>query len=416
MLVYVLDKHGNPLMPCSARKARQLLKQKKAVVKKKEPFTIQLLHGSSGYKQEVSLGVDCGSKHIGMSATTEKRELYAADITLRNDITDLLSTRRQNRRTRRNRLRYRQARFNNRIHSRNKRWLAPSVEHKIQTHFRVIENVYKILPVKKLIVETASFDIQKIKDPDIHNEQYQQGEQMDFWNVREYVLFRDGHTCQCCKGKSKDPILNVHHIESRKTGGNAPNNLITLCETCHNGYHKGTIQFPKNIKRGMSFKDATFMGVMRWALYNRLKAIYDNVNMTYGYITKNTRIANNLPKDHYIDARCISGNPTAKPLGYVYYQKKVRCQNRQIHKAKILKGGVKRLNQAPFEVRGFRLFDKVKFNDKVCFIFGRRSSGYFDLRTLDGVSVSKSANSKNIQILVRKSGYLQEVKRCSSPS
>lgn len=157
------------------------------------------------------------------------------------------------------------------------------------------------------------------------------------------------------------------------------------------------------------------MGVMRWALYNRLKALYDNVSMTYGYITKSTRIKNNLPKDHYIDARCISGNPLAKPLGYVFYQKKIRCQNRQIHKANILKGGRKKLNQAPFEVKGFRLFDKVKFNNQKCFIFGRRSSGYFDLRTLDGVSVSKSANCKNIQILIRKNGYLQEVKTCFLP-
>ena len=239
---------------------------------------------------------------------------------------------------------------------------------------------------------------------------------MNFWNIREYVLFRDGHTCQCCKGKSKDLVLNVHHIESRKTGGNAPNNLITLCETCHKGYHKGTVQLPKNIKRGISFKDATFMGVMRWALYNRLKAVYNNVEMTFGYITKSTRIANKLPKDHYIDARCISGNPLVTPLGYVFYQKKVRYQNRQIHKAKILKGGVKKLNQAPFEVKGFRLFDKVKFNNQKCFVFGRRSSGYFDLRTLDGVSVSKSANCKNIKLFSHRNGYMQEVKMCSSPS
>lgn len=54
--------------------------------------------------------------------------------------------------------------------------------------------------------------------------------------------------CQCCKGKSKDKILNVHHIESRKTGGDSPRNLITFCETCHNGYHKGKIQIPKTSK------------------------------------------------------------------------------------------------------------------------------------------------------------------------
>ena len=184
-------------------------------------------------------------------------------------------------------------------------------------------------------METASFDIQKIKDPEIQGIEYQQGEQMDFWNIRKYVLFRDGHICQCCKGRFKDKILNVHHIESRKTGGNAPNNLITLCETCHKGYHNGTVILPKNIKHGMQFKDAAFMGIMRWTFYNTLKEQYEPdipVSMTYGYLTKNTRIEHGLPKEHYIDARCISGNPDAVSDGTYYYQKKVRCHNRQIHK------------------------------------------------------------------------------------
>lgn len=301
--------------------------------------------------------------------------MYAADVELRNDIVDLLSIRKQNRRTRRNRLRYRKPKFNNRVHSKNSGWLAPSIEQKIQTHIKAVEDIHKLLPITKIIIETASFDIQKIKNPEIHNEEYQQGEQLGFWNVREYVLFRDNHTCQCCKGKSKDKILNIHHIESRKTGGDSPNNLITLCETCHKGYHNGTVKLPKTIKRGMSFRDASFMGIMRWAFYNRLKEIYPNVSMTYGYITKNTRIKNNLPKEHYIDARCISGNPNAEPLGYYFYQKKVRCHNRQIHKANILKGGKKKLNQASYLVKGFRLFDKVEFDGRIGFIFGRRNSG-----------------------------------------
>ena len=282
MLVYVLNKDGKPLMPCKPSKARKLLKNNKAKVVKREPFTIQLLYGSSGYKQNIVLGVDAGSKHIGLSATTKIKELYAADIELRNDIVDLLSTRRQNRRIRRNRLRYREPRFNNRVHSKNKGWLAPSIEQKIQCHFKSVEDVYKILPVSKIIVEVASFDIQKIKNPEISGVEYQKGEQLDFWNVREYVLFRDNHICQCCNGKSKDTILNVHHIESRKTGGNAPNNLITLCETCHKNYHNGIIELPKTIQRGMSFKDATFMGVMRWSFYNKLKELYPNVKLTYG--------------------------------------------------------------------------------------------------------------------------------------
>ena len=407
-MVYVLNIEGKPLMPCKEAKARKLLKENKAKIYKKEPFTIQLLFICENQTQNITLGVDAGSKHIGLSATTKEKELNAADVELRNDIVDLLSTRRQNRRTRRNRLRYRKPRFNNRVHSKKNGWLAPSVEQKIQTHFKVVEDIHKLLPITKIVVETASFDIQKIKNPEIHNEEYQQGEQLGFWNVREYVLFRDNHTCQCCKGKSKDKILNVHHIESRKTGGNAPNNLITLCETCHKGYHNGTVELPKTIKRGMSFKDAAFMGIMRWSFYNRLKEIYPNVVMTYGYITKDTRIKNNLPKDHYIDARCISGNPNAEPLGYYFYQKKVRCHNRQIHKANILKGGKKKLNQASYLVKGFRLFDKVEFEGQICFIFARRSSGYFDIRKLNGEVIHRSASWKKLKLLETRKSLLME--------
>ena len=407
-MVYVLNTEKKPLMPCKEAKARKLLKQNKAKIYKKEPFTIQLLFICENQTQDIALGVDAGSKHIGLSATTEEKELYAADIELRNDIVDLLSVRRQNRRTRRNRLRYRKPRFNNRVHSKNSGWLAPSIEQKIQTHFKAVEDIHKLLPITKIIVETASFDIQKIKNPEIHNEEYQQGEQLGFWNIREYVLYRDNHTCQCCKGKSKDKILNIHHIESRKTGGNAPNNLVTLCETCHKGYHNGIIKLPKTIKRGVSFKDASFMGIMRWSFYNRLKEIYPNVFMIYGYITKNVRIKSNLPNDHYIDARCISGNPNVEPLGYYFYQKKVRCHNRQIHKANILKGGKKRLNQASYLVKGFRLFDKVKFGEQIGFIFGRRNSGYFDIRKLNREVIHRNASWKNLKLLETRKSLLTE--------
>ena len=405
-MVYVLNIEGKPLMPCKEAKARKLLKQNKAKIVKREPFTIQLLFECENQTQDIMLGVDTGSKHIGLSATTDKKELYAADVELRNDIVDLLSTRKENRRTRRNKLRYREPRFNNRVHSKNKGWLAPSVENKINTHLKVVSNVHEILPITKITVETASFDIQKINNPEISGSEYQQGEQLGFWNVREYVLWRDNHTCQYCKGKSKDKVLNVHHIESRKTGGNAPNNLITLCETCHEKHHKGEIQV--KIKRGISFKDVAFMGIMRWAFYERLKEICPNVSMTYGYITKNTRIENSLPKEHYVDARCISGNPLAEPLGYYFYQKKVRCHNRQIHKANILKGGIKKRNQAEYLVKGFRLFDKVEYDRQVGFIFGRRSSGYFDIRKVNGEVIHRSASCKKLKLLNTRKTLLLE--------
>ena len=405
-MVYVLNKESKPLMPCSEAKARRLLKTKKAHTVNYCPFTIQLDFDCENKTQDITLGVDAGSKTVGLSATIETKELFASNVELRNDIVELISNRRALRSSRRSRKRrYRQARFNNRVKSKKKGWLAPSVLSKINTHLKVIANVYKILPITKLVVEIASFDIQKIKNPGIQGEEYQQSERLGFWNVREYVLFRDNHECQCCHGKSKGNILNVHHIESRRTGGNVPNNLITLCETCHHKYHRGEIKL--NFKRGRSFRDAAFMGIMRRTLHNKLQELYPNVHLTYGYFTKYNRIEHNLPKDHYIDARCISGNPQAHPLGYVFYQRKVRCHNRQLFKLNALTGGRWKSNQAKRVVFGFRLFDKVKTNKgEIGFIYARRSSGYFSVKTFFREEVSASISYKRLTLLQKRSGYI----------
>ena len=407
-MVYVLDKNGQPLMPTERYgKVRRMLRSGRAKVIRRCPFTIQLLYETERNVQPVTLGVDAGSKTIGLSATTEDKVLYEAEVELRNDIVDLLSSRREFRTGRRSRkTRHRQPRFDNR--RRSEGWLAPSVRQKVDSHLTVVANTHKFLPVSNIIVEVASFDIQKIKNPDIDGPGYQQGEQLGFWNVREYILWRDGHKCQCCKGKSRDKILNIHHIESRKTGGDAPNNLITLCEYCHKQYHLGNIKLPRTIRRGMSFKDAAFMGIMRWAFYNRLKEQYGSVHLTYGYLTKNTRIRFKLPKTHYIDARCISGHPMAAPNGEVFYQRKMRCHNRQIHKLKILKGGIRKRNQAEYRVFGYRLFDKVRFNKQECFIFGRRASGSFDIRKLDGTSINAGVSYKKLKHLETRKTYITE--------
>jgi len=219
------------------------------------------------------------------------------------------------------------------------------------------------------------------------------------------VLFRDGHKCQGKKG-CKNEILNVHHIESRKTGGNAPNNLITLCKECHEAYHKGDLKI--EFKRGQSFRDAAFMGIMRWTFYYRLKEQYSNVNMTYGYITKETRIQNNLPKEHRIDALCITGNPCADRISCYYFFKQVRKHNRQIHKFKILKGGKRRLNQSPYVVKGFRLFDKVRYKGQECFIFGRRITGNFKLKKLDGTIICDCGTYKKMELLSKRKTLLLE--------
>ena len=405
-MVYVINKDGQPLMPTGRHgKVRRLLRDKKAKVVRCCPFTIQLLYDTTSIVQEVTLGVDAGSKKVGLSATTKKKVLFEAELTLRNDIVDLLSTRREMRRGRRYRkTRYRKARFNNR--KKGDGWLAPSVRQKVESHVNIIGKLHHMLPIRKVVVEIASFDIQKIKNPNIQGEEYQQGEQLNFWNVREYVLFRDGHTCQCCKGKSKDKVLNVHHMESRKVGGDAPNNLIALCETCHTKYHKGEISLPKRIHRGMKFNDAVFMGIMRWNLYNALKDIYPDVKVTYGYITKHIRIQHGLQKTHYVDARCISKNAEAISDGNVFYIRKVRCHNRQIHKMKTNKGNYRKLNQSPYILNGYRLFDKVIYNGKIGFVSARRRNGSYRVRDIFWNSVSEGVIFRKLKFVESRQYYL----------
>ena len=170
---------------------------------------------------------------------------------------------------------------------------------------------------------------------------------------------------------------------------------------------------PKTIKRGMRFRDAAFMGIMRWAFYEALKQQYESIGIqvhnTYGYITKHTRIEYNLPKEHYIDARCISGNPEAVSNGEYYYQKKIRCHNRQIHKLTILKNGIRKRNQATYLVKGYRLFDKVSYQNKEYFILGRRKSGFFDIRTLFGEKVNEgSLSCKKLKFIATRAYYLTE--------
>lgn len=138
--------------------------------------------------------------------------------------------------------------------------------------------------------------------------------------------------------------------------------------------------------------------------------------MTYGYITKNTRIANGLEKDHAVDARCISGHPMATPTKELYIQKAVRRHNRQIHKATINKGGKRKLNQAPKYVFGYQLFDKVLYKNQECFVFGRRASGSFDIRKLDGTKLSAGVLYKKLKPLEKRKTILTEKEVCATSS
>ena len=409
-MVYVISQDGRPLMPTGHHgKVRWLLKRKRAKVVRRTPFTIQLLYGTGSERvQPVTLGIDTGYQTAGYSASTEVKVLFEAEEKMRTDIPHLMTERREKRRARRSRkTRYREPRFNNRTKCEG--WLPPSIEEKLMAHQNAVHFISSFLPVSGIVIETAAFDIQKIKNPDIEGEEYQQGEQTGFWNTREYVLYRDGHECRLCGGRRKDPVLEVHHKIRRIDGGSdRPDNLITLCSTCHDLLHKGEIK--ADFRKPKGYKAEALMSVMRWELLRRLRAEYgeENVSMTFGCITKNTRIRHKLEKTHRIDARCIARHPEAVSDGEWYAMRKLRCHNRKMHKDTILKGGIRRENQTESLIGGFGLFDIVKYGEITCYIHGRRSSGYFDIRKLDGTKVHAGIHYRKLTLVERTNTRLIE--------
>ena len=391
-MVYVISKNGQPLMPSQRHgKIRRLLKENKAKVIKRCPFTIKLLYETEENVQDITLGVDAGSKTVGFSATTETKELFAGELELRDDISKNLTARRQFRRTRRNRkTRYRKARFDNRVRSKRKGWLAPSVEAKIEAHIKTIEKICRILPIKDIVIEVAAFDTQKMQNPEISGIEYQQGT-LSGYTIREYLAEKFDHKCCYCKRpQGKGVRFEVEHLTPKSRGGsNRITNLGWSCKECNDKKDALTCEefgHPEvRDKAEAGMKHAAHMSIMRWKLYERLKAIYgDRLHMTYGSTTSYLRSEAGLEKAHAVDARCISGNPYAEPAEEIFYMRKVRRHNRQIHKATINKGGVRKRNQAPYEVKGFRLFDKVEASGREWYIHGRRLNGAFALRTLQG--------------------------------
>ena len=400
MFVYVKNKDNEPLMPCHPAKARKLLKKGKAKVIDRTPFTIQLLYQADNNIQDVNLGVDAGSKYIGLSATTSERELFKAEVELRQDIPKLLESRKSLRRSRRNRkLRHRPARFDNRGQ---KGWIAPSIQHKIDCHITMIKKVLSILPVKNIIVETAEFDAHKLKNPHMSGREYQNGDAAGFYNVKSAVLHRDNYKCQIC-GQAHGK-LEVHHIQFRSQGGsNSMNNLTTLCSKCHRKVHSGELTFDK---KPPSFKHQAHMNIMRKKLIQKIQKDFNNVFETFGYLTKYKREKLDMDKSHVNDAFIISHNPDAERLDVEYLYRKVRRHNRSIHKNKPSKGGLRKRNQSSYIVNGYRRFDKVKYKNIVCFITGKRSSGYFQLKTFDGTVISQGVSSKKLKLLEPIKGWL----------
>lgn len=382
MFVYIISKNGQPLMPTSRfGKVRRLLKNKQAKVVKRCPFTIQLLYEpKTAIVQEVVLGQDTGSKHVGVACVRNGSVIYQSQTELRDDIKSKMDDRRSHRRFRRNKLRYRKARWRNRGNSIKQDRYAPTLRSKFDSHVKEIDFCKYILPITKIILETGKFDTQLMEKPWLqqHSWAYQKGVNYGYANARAHVLDRDNYTCQCC-GK-KHARLEVHHIIYRSNGGSDDlENLITLCKDCHDAIHNGTKILKLKGKKKSAFRYATQMSVLR----NMLLKHYPNAIETFGYVTKANREAMDLDKDHYIDAVVIASDGKNVELNSeIFYKKCVAKQGRSMRK------GVRGEKFIPLgKVCGFKKFDKVKYLEQKCFIKARRSSGNFVLMNIFGNSL-----------------------------
>ncbi|MFQ5976980.1 MAG: RNA-guided endonuclease IscB, partial [Candidatus Heimdallarchaeota archaeon] len=363
--VMVWNMRGQPLMPTTPQKARKILKQCRAKVIQRTPFTIQLQYTTGETTQPITLGIDAGYGKIGFSAVTAKQELIAGEVHLRMNIPAKLTARRQYRRTRRsNKTRYRPPRFNNR--ERPKGWLAPSMQHKLQSHLRLIRKFQKLLPMSQIIVEVATFDPQKLQNPEIRGIEYQHGTLADY-EVKEYLLHKWGRNCAYC-GKTNIPLEIEHIIPKSRGGSNRESNLTISCRKCNLKKGNRTARefgFPKiQAQAQKSLKMIPFMNLVRSRLVDKL-----NCEATYGFITKYHRIQQGLSKSHVNDAFIIAGG-TTQVRSDPYLVRQSRRNNRQLQKnRKGFKPAIRR-QRYPYQPH-----DLIRYNDQAYRVNGTHCKG-----------------------------------------
>ncbi|MFQ5980160.1 MAG: RNA-guided endonuclease IscB, partial [Candidatus Heimdallarchaeota archaeon] len=403
--VMVVNMRGQPLMPTTPRKARRLLKAGKAKVIQRNPFTIQLQYPTGEALQPITLGIDAGYSKIGFSALTEKQELIAGEVQLRMDISENLAVRRMYRRTRRShKTRYRPPRFNNR--TRSPGWLAPSIQHKFDSHLRLIAHLQKILPISRIIVEIATFDPQKMQNPEIKGVEYQQGE-LAGYEVREYLLHKWDRKCAYCR-ESNLPLEVEHIVPKSRGGSNRVSNLTMSCRKCNLKKSNKTAQefgYPQiHAKAKASLKAAPFMNLVRSRLVERLAC-----EQTWGYLTKYHRVKLELPKSHVHDAFVIAGGTTQERCR-PYRAHQVRRNNRSIQKnRKGFKPAIRRQHY-PLQPN-----DLVHYKDHLCRVKGVFNYGNWIRLAVAITGEIINTNIKNVSLVKYGKGFAFELTN-SSPT
>jgi len=430
MAVFVLDKRKRPLMPCSEKRARLLLERGRARIHRLIPFTIRLVDRrvEDSVLQPVRLKLDPGSKTTGMALAREKETvddstgeiirtlsvLMLLELTHRGHvIRDALTSRSGHRRFRRSKLRYRPARFNNR--TKPKGWLAPSLQHRVDTVLSWVNRLTRWAPVTALSQELVRFDTQAMQNPEISGIEYQQGELLGY-EVREYLLEKWGRKCAYC-GAENTP-LEIDHIHPRSKGGsNRVSNLTLACHACNK--RKGSMDVKKFLAKNPErlrnilaqakapLRDAAAVNSTRWALFQRLKATGLPVEIGTGGRTKWNRRRLNVPKEHCLDAVCVGHvdllENWKQPMLFVKATGRGSYQRTQLTKYGFPRGYFMRSKKA----FGFQTGDMVRAvvttGKKVGTYFGRvtvRTKGSFDIK-----NVATSISYRFCVLLQRADGY-----------
>jgi len=392
--VYVLNMRGQPLMPTTARRARLLLKEGKATVKGRCPFTIQLKYATGENTQPIKLGVDIGFKNIGFSAKTDKLEVISGTLTLRQDVSKKIDEKRMYRRNRRGRLGYRPPRFNNR--TRPEGWLAPSILHRFDSHIRLVHKLETLLPITFKKIEVANLDAQKMQNPEIKGVEYQQGE-LQSYEVREYLLDKWKRKCAYC-GKTGVPLQVEHIIPKSRGGTDRVSNLTLACKTCNVKKGNQTAEecsYPNIQKQAKKTLKATAcLNNIRWKVVEQLGAEH-----TYGYVTKYQRNKLGLEKSHVNDAFVIAGG-TDQERCRPYQVIQVRRNNRAIQTNR--KGFTPSIRRQRYQLQPH---DLVKFAGKLYKVKGVFNYGKW-VRLCDSNGAVVNTNIKNVELLKYGKGLL----------
>jgi len=381
-------------MPTTQHNGKQLLKEGKATVVKRCPFTIQLNYATGEATQPIKLGIDIGFTNIGFSAKTDKLEVIAGTLTLRKNVSNKLEEKRMYRKTRRNKLGYRPPRFDNR--TRPEGWLAPSTQHRHDSHIRLVERLETLLPIPFKKIEVTNFDPQKMQHPEITGIEYQHGE-LQGYEVREYLLDKWGRKCAYC-GKNT-VALEIEHIVPKSRGGtDRVSNLTLSCRKCNLKKGNKTAEefgYP-NIQNQAkkSLKAPTCINNIRWNLVEQLGAEY-----TYGYVTKYQRNKLGLEKSHINDAFVIAGGTTqtrCRPYEVI----QVRRNNRSIQMNR--KGFKPSIRRQRYQLQPQ---DLVTYNGKLYKVKGVFNYGKW-IRLSDSYGNVVNANIKKVELLKYGKGLL----------